>query len=266
MQRKISLITMGQGNVIALKKTLDSFKNVVDEVVYGDMLLFEDDRLVLNSYVKEYNIRVVNLPFNYLFHSGFSDCLNYLISHASNDMVMYMNTSEAIDEDYGINEIINCNPNCNMFYFSHRVESHRWFRTFDRRELRWSGVIHEEPRGVEKPYHKPIFMMRDFEKDMEDSRKAYIFNRVKEINYDSNYLKLVEYPSHSGATNEGWINFVKEQYDSMKQRTISHEFYESFKTGNFELFNQIINSPNFKEQQLTSSFGMNFQGVRKDIL
>lgn len=265
-ERKITLVTMGQGNVLALKKTLESFKGIVDEVVYGDMLLFEEDREVVMSYQKEFNLRRIELPFNYIFQMGFSNCLNFLISNAKNDMVLYMNTSEAIDEDYGINDIINGSPDSNMFYFSHRVESHRWFRCFDRRELQWSGQIHEEPRGIERPYHKPIFMMKDFEKDMDDSRKAYIFNRVKEIVYDSNYLKLIDRPKEIGATNDGWIRFVKDQYDVMKNRTLNHEFYEAFSTGDFYLLQSIIWSPDFQERQLESSFGMNFQGVRKDIL
>ncbi len=76
--------------------------------------------------------------------------------------------SEIIDENYGINEIVNSNPDCNAFYFSHRVETHRWFRCFDRKEVQWGGRIHEEPIGNIKPYHKPIYMMADTEKDMED--------------------------------------------------------------------------------------------------
>ena len=268
-ERKISLITMGQGNVIALKKTLESFKGVVDEVIYGDMLIYEEDREILNSYVADYQINVVSLPFNYIFHMGFSSVLNFLIGHAKNDMCIYMNTSEVIDEDYGINDIINRNPQCNMFYFNHRVEKHRWFRCFDRTTMLWSGFIHEEPRPTsdeERPYFKPIFMMKDEEKDMLDSKKAYVFNRIKEIVYDSNYLKLIERPTLVGATNEGWISFVKNQYETMKQRTLNHEFYEAFQTGNFRLLKSIIDSPSFEEKQLTSSFGMNFQGARKDIL
>jgi hypothetical protein len=200
---------------------------------------------------------------------GFSSVLNFLIGHAKNEMTLYMNTSEAIDENYGINEIVNNNPDCNMFYFSHRTERHRWHRMFDRRSILWSGFIHEEGRPIndmERPYHKPIFMMKDYEKDMNDSKKAYVFNRIKEIVYDSNYLKLVERPILVGATNEGWVSFVRNQYHEMKKRTLNHEFYEAFQTGNLSLLMDIIYSPSFEEKQLTSSFGMNFQGVRKDIL
>lgn len=269
MSRRISLITMGQGNMIALKRTFESFKNVVDEFVYGDLLIYEEDRKLLREYEMIYNLRVVKMPFNYIFQMGFSSTLNFLIGHASNNMVLYMNTSEIIDEDYGINKIVEGNTQCNCFYFTHRTEKHRWFRCFDRREMAWKGVIHEEPRpilNIERPYHKPIFMMADTEKDMEDSKKAYVFNRIKEICYDNNYLKLVDQPKVIEATNEGWVNFVKSQYDVMKERTINHELYQAFSSGNFKLLWAIINSPDFKEKKLESSFGLNFQGARKDIL
>lgn len=260
---------MGQGNILVLKKTLDSFKGIVDEVVYGDLLIFPEDREILKTYEQEYNLRSIKLPFNYIFQMGFSSVLNFLISNAKNDMVLYMNTSEVIDENYGINEIVDREENSNCFYFSHREEKHRWFRCFDRTQMAWSGVIHEEARPVmidEKPYHKPIFMMSDIEKDMNDSFKAYVFNRVKEICYDNNYLKLVEAPKICGATNMGWVNFVSGQYDAMKKRTLEHEFYTAFSLGDFNLLMEVINSTSFVEKELISSHGMNFQGVRKDIL
>jgi len=268
MSRKISLITMGAGNVLVLKQTLESFKGVVDEVVYGDMLLFDEDREILESYKDEYKINIQRLPFNYIFQMGFANLLNYLISNAKNDLCLYTNTSEIISIDYGINKIVTDNPDCNSFYFTNANERHRWHRLNDRRYLKWSGVIHEECcKGVVKPYHKSVYEMADVEKDMGDSKKAYIFNSVKECVYFNNYLKLVDDPFGRGATNEGWIKFVSDQYDDMKKRLVSKGgIYDSFKTGNFDLFNKTINSPEFKEEILTSSFGMNFQGSRKDIL
>jgi len=44
MKTGISLITMGAGNVKVLKKTLESFKEVFDEVIYGDLLIYQEDR------------------------------------------------------------------------------------------------------------------------------------------------------------------------------------------------------------------------------
>lgn len=270
-KKGITLITMGQGNVLVLKQTLESFKGVVDEVVYGDMLIFEEDRVVLNSYKEQYNINIQKLPFNYIFQMGFASCLNLLASHAKNDMVMYMNTSEAIDEDYGILETINTQKDCNMFYFNHRTDKHRWFRTYNRKELSWSGVIHEEvvPNiGDFKPYHKPIFMMKDIEKDLVDPLKAAVFNSVKELCYFNNYMKLVDSPKTVGATNDGWKVFAKDQYESMQKRLLEKgKQYEAFILGDFDMFmNEVRNSDYFKTERFESSHGMNFQGTRKDIL
>lgn len=268
MNRKITLITMGQGNVLALRKTLESFYPFVSEVVYGDMLIFDDDRAVVKTYEDEFNLRSIRLPFNYIFQTGFSNCLNFLISNAKNDMVLYMNTSEVVDENYGINGIIDSNKDCNAFYFSHRVEKHRWFRCFDRTEVKWSGRIHEEPVGDIRPFHKPIFMMADTEKDMGDEFKASVFNSVKEMCYWRQLMRIVDNPQEQESTNDYWVNFAKEQYQSMQDRLIGKgNQYEAFKTGDFNLFlNEINTSDYFSKEQFISNDSINFQGARKIVL
>lgn len=241
MKTGITLITMGAGNVKVLGKTLESFSNIFDEVVYGDMLLFDGDRDILNGYAQKYNMGVLKLPFNYIFKHGFSDTLNILASIATNDIVLYMNTSEVIDEDYGIVEIIKNNPNCNSFYFTHRTDPHRWFRMYNRKELEWSGVIHEQLKGDYKPYHKPAFMMADLEKDMDDPFKADVFNSVKEIVYFRNYNRIVDYPRKLGETDPGWIKFATDNYDNMKMRMQSNaQLYEAFCTGSDLMLTQAI--------------------------
>lgn len=262
MKTGITLITMGAGNVKALGKTLDSFKNVFDEVVYGDMLLFEDDRAFLSTYHK-YNMKVLKLPFNYIFHWGFGCVLNALSTCATNDIVIYMNTSEIIDEDYGIVDAVKNNPDCNAFYFTHRTDPHRWFRMYNRKELEWSGVIHEQLKGEYKPYHKPIFMMADLEKDMDDPFKADVFNSVKEIIYFRNYNRIVEQPSKLGETDPGWIKFATENYENMKQRMQSNEeLYQAFCAGNDMMLYQAIK--NFKPTgKYESSNLIEFQGDPK---
>jgi len=51
----ISLLTMGAGNVIVLEETIKSALTVCDEIIYGDLLLFQEDREILGLYEK--NIR-----------------------------------------------------------------------------------------------------------------------------------------------------------------------------------------------------------------
>lgn len=241
MKTGITLITMGAGNVKALGKTLESFKGVFDEVVYGDLLLFEEDREIVSKYQKEYNMGVVRLPFNYIFRYGFADTLNFLADKATNDVVIYMNTSEIIDEDYGIVDIVKNNPDCNSFYFIHRTDPHRWFRMYKRNEFVWSGVIHEQLKGDYKPYHKPVFMMADLEKDMDDPFKADVFNAVKEICYFRNYNRIVDFPRSLGETDQGWVKFATENYQNMKERMQAHtQLYEAFCTGSDLMLHQAI--------------------------
>ena len=236
---------MAAGNSIVLKKTLESFKGVVDEVIFGDLIIFPEDRELMQSYKEEYNINIQRLPFNYIFQVGFANVLNYLIANAKNDMCLYTNTGEYIQEDYGINEIINSNPECNSFYFKHAVETHRWFRCFDRREVQWSGMLHEEPRGNERPYHKPIYCMGDLEKDMNNPFKAAVLNSVKEMVYWNQLIEIVDNPKLKEATNDHWINFAKQEYNSMKDRLEKKgKQYEAMKTGNFEMFWNDIHTSN----------------------
>jgi hypothetical protein len=221
---------MGAGNVKALGKTLESFKNVFDEVVYGDMLLFDEDRDVLHKYQQKYNMNVVKLSFDYIFRYGFANTLNAISSEATNDIILYMNTSEVIDEDYGVVDIVNDNQGCNSFYFIHRTDTHRWFRLYNRKELMWSGVIHEQLAGEYRPYHKPVFMMADLEKDMDDERKAAILNSVKEIVYFNNYLKIADGDKNAlGETDQGWVKFAHENKNSMHERMLSNGLlYDAF--------------------------------------
>lgn len=259
---------MGAGNILALKKTLDSFKGIVDEVVYGDMLLFSEDRLILDSYKEKYNINIQRLPFNYIFQMGFSSLLNFLISNAKNDVCIYMNTGEAIEENYGINEIVDNNPECNSFFFTHKTDKHRWHRTNDRKDLMWQGFIHEECTfGEVKPYHKPIFQMQDFEKDMADIWKASVFNLVKNIVYFEQYRKIEANPKLLKGTNEGWLNWVKEQQPSMTDRLNGFGvFYQAFQVGNYEMFMKALEDYDTSDFDFTSSKLVNFQGKRLDIL
>lgn len=259
MKTGITLITMGAGNVKALGKTLASFSGVFDEVVYGDMLLFEEDRKVVDEYKQQYNMGVIELPFNYIFKYGFANTLNILSFHATNDIVLYMNTSEIIDVDFGIVDVVKRNE-FNAFYFIHRTDPHRWFRMYNKNHLKWSGCIHEQLSGEYLPYHKPIFMMADLEKDMDDPFKADIFNAVKEIVYFNNYMKIVDDPTALGETDPGWVKFASENYESMKERMQSNtQLFKAFCTGSDRDLHVAINNYN-PIKQFESSNLIEYQG------
>src|SRR3954467_8888427 len=61
MNKGLTLITMGQGNTKVIRETLESFKCVVDEVIYGDVLIFDSCRKTVESYQAEYNLKTLRL-------------------------------------------------------------------------------------------------------------------------------------------------------------------------------------------------------------
>lgn len=256
----MTLITMGAGNVIVLEETLKSFSHVCNEVVYGDMLLFPEDREILKTYEERYNLKIITLPFDYIFKNGFSAVLNHLASFASNNMVIYMNTSEVIEIDYGIQEKNSHEYNC--YFFTHKTDPHRWFRCYNRHELKWSGRIHEDLVGEHRPYHHPIFRMADLEKDMYNSFKAKVFNDFKEIVYFQQYLKLIDSPEEIGATNDGWVRFAKEQYESMSERLNNKgERFKAVKNGDLHSYlADAYSNKDFENERFESSLKIEFQG------
>jgi len=266
MKTGISLLTMGAGNVIVLKETLKSFRNICDEVIYGDLLLFPEDREIVASYQDEFNLKIIPFEFDYIFKNGFSSLLNVLASHATNDMVMYMNTSEVVDEDYGIVRTVKNNPDCNTFYFIHRTDPHRWYRTYNRHELQWSGRIHEQLQGTYKPYHRPLFMMADLPKDDYNLHKAKIFDTVKEIVYFTNYMSFIDNPDLIGETDPGWIKFAIDNYDSFKERLLAKgNAYKAFQEGNLYKFMEYAYK-NIEQEKFESNDGIEYQSVPKKYL
>lgn len=264
--KKITLITMGQGNPIALKRTLDSFKGTVDEIIFGDLLIFDSDRAIIEKYKEEYNLQIIRMPFNFIFDHGFALTLNALAFHSKNDWVLYMNVSEVMDGDHPIKEQMSDDYNC--YPLDHAVETHRWFRLYNRKELEWGGIIHEEVIGDLRQC--PFFVMRfkDTEKDVEDSFKAKVCNDVKEINYWRQYMLLVENAELRANTHQGWIDHAKADYDHFKERMLKKgKRYEAFLTGNLTMYlEDIYTNPEFEKERFESSTLINFQGARKDIL
>lgn len=258
----ISLLTMGAGNVIVLEETIKSFYGICDEIVYGDLLLFPEDREILSIYEKKYNMKIIKYPFDFIYKNGFASILNSLAEHATNDMVMYMNTSEIIDEDYGTSDIIKNNPDCNAFYFNHKTEFHRWYRCYNKKELRWNGCIHEQLEGEYKPYHKPIFMMADLEKDMYSEFKAQVFNHVKEIVYFTMYMRIVDDPDSMGETDISWLHFAKDGYESFKERLFKKgDLYNAFQIGDYyKLMEAIYKDKKIMEEKFKSSQSIEYQG------
>jgi SAM-dependent methyltransferase len=260
---KITLITMGQANPIALKRTMDSFREIVDEIIFGDLLIFEDDREKIVRYMDEYPLEIVRLPFNHIFEHGFSATLNELALHATNDWVLYMNVSEVMDGAHPIKEQMSNLYNC--YSFDHAVEEHRWFRLYNRKELRWGGLIHEELTGELRPCPFNIFRMADTEKDLDDPLKAKVANDVKELCYWAQFQKLVEHPDLRANTHPGWIQHAEEAYQShMDRMAAKGKRLQAFQEGNLTMYlEDIYTNPDFEKERFESNTILNFQGDRK---
>lgn len=267
MKRNISLICLAHGNSMVLKETFKSLSSICDEIIFGDLCLFKEDSDLIETYKNDFNLKIVKLPFNILFHQGYANVLNFLIGHAKNDLCVYMNCSEIISIDYNAFDSVQ-DETFNTFFFNHATDKHRWYRCNDRRELVWSGFIHEEAicaKNEQRPYHKPIFQMADLDKDSISSFKAKVFNDSKELVYFNNYLKLVDYPKVSGATNIGWINYVTEQYESMKERLQNKgKRYEAFMIGDLDMYiNDVMTNKEFEKERFENTNIIHFQGNNK---
>ncbi len=252
---KISLVTMGQGNPIALRRTIEAFLPVVDEIIFGDVLLFEEDRKVIETYKHEYPLRTFQFDFNYIFKNGFSAILNELASYAKNRYVIYMNVSEVID---GGDFKAALSDEYNAYYFDHAMEKHHWFRFYDKTEMRWRGIIHEEihpipGRKVElRACPTPSFRMADTDKDMDSPFKAKVYNDVKELVYFFNYMKLVDCPELIGVTHPGWVDYARDGYQSLKERIEKKGArYQAFIDSNLEAYlEDAYANKEFQEEEL----------------
>lgn len=260
---------MSQGNPIALKRTLNSFDGIVDEVIYGDLCVFPEDKIEIAKF-NGYNMTTVKLPFNYIFENGFSNVLNYLTDIAQNELCLYMNCSEVIDGEQRILELLDHfdKDNYNAFPFDHNSDPHTWYRMWNKSEMKWAGLIHEELIGKGRycPYY--IFRMADTDKDMDDPFKAKVMNDIKELTYFQQYVTLVEHPRFRSITNDYWINFAKDSYSSLKERLQNKgKRYEAFLLGDLGMYmkDALENKEFHLEEQKTNNI-IEMQGDKKFLL
>ena len=259
----LSLVAPTQGNPIALKRTIDSLRGICDDFVIGDTCIFEQDSQSIKGIVPE--VRLVKLPFNFIYKCGFAVTLNALAAQAKNDVIIYLNVGEILaSSERDILSIISDEYNC--YYIDNANENHRWFRVWDRREMQWSGRIHEEIVGEHRPYHHPLLRFEDTEKDMRDSFKSAVNNDVKEIVYWHQLLKIADEPDiHLGATSPGWIQFARDNYQTMKDRLAKKGNRPlAFEKGNLQMYlDDIYTNPEFEKERFESNHIIEFQGDPK---
>lgn len=259
---------MSSGNPKVLRKTFESFSSICDEIVYGDLLLWETDRQDIQEYTNDFNLKIAPFKWNALFEHGFSYVLNELASHATNDIVVYANCSEVLEIDFGCLEAVKNNPECNAFYFTHGQERHHWYRLYNRHQLKWSGLIHEQLEGEYRPYHKSVFQFADLEKDMDNTYKSRVLNLCKEYCYFNAYLRIVDDPQALGETDPGWVAFAKADYNSFKERMEKRPgVYSAFRTGILDmLWLSLAADLEFRNEEFKSSDKIAYQGDKIHLL
>ncbi len=229
----ISLATVTQTNPVALRRTVDnlkaSFGGLCNEFVVGDVSIFP------GQFSEGFDdVRFIPMEFNYLFKHGFASALNHVASHATNDLCLYLNVAEIVGAHLNasvIKDEFNCYP------FNHAEDPHIWVRMWDRRELSWSGRIHEEIVGPKRQCPHLIFQMADTPKDDKDDFHARVYNDVKEMVYFQQYVHLVEHPEELGATNVHWLNYARSEYDDLKRRLDAKGArYQAFIDGDKEAY------------------------------
>ncbi len=238
--KMLTLITMTQGNPVALRRTIESMRGVINEVIIGDLCVYPEDRETILSYGQDTNIKMIQLPFNYIFKNGFANTLNLLSTYASNDWVVYMNVGEVVHQ--GKEKILSSISNqYNCYYLTHPTETHHWGRFYNRKELKWRGIIHEELFGDIRCCAEPIFMFDDTPKDQERTFYWEIMNDTKELVYFNLYVKLVDQPHLAEGTNSGWVDFSRDGFHSFIERMHQKgDMYEAMIRGDYELLMKAI--------------------------
>ncbi len=239
--QKFSLKSPTQGNPEALKRTIDSLEGIIDEVIVGDVIIFPEDRQTILSYYKvDCPVNIIKFPFEFIFKNGFSAILNYCASKAKNNLIIYLNVGETLISDK--NELLNrVSASYNSYYITHPVETHHWYRVYDRREVQWNGIIHEEIHGNLRPCSVPLFMFDDSPKDKENEWYGLVMNSVKELVYWNQYVKLIDQPHLAEGTHSGWLDFSRDGFHSFIDRLHQKgDMYDAFLLGDYNLFMKSI--------------------------
>jgi len=208
-----------------------AFGGMMNEILVGDMSVFDD------NFTSGFDdAKIIKMPFDSLFKHGFSNALNHVASHSTNDLCLYLNVGEIVEKNLDASFITD---RFNCYSFNHAVDPHIWVRMWNRHELWWSGRIHEEIVGPRRECPAIIFTMADTEKDMEDDFRAGVYNDIKEMVYFQQYVHLSEHPEDKGATDQGWLNYSQAEYEDLKRRLSSKgERYQAFLSGDLSAYLQ----------------------------
>ncbi len=208
------------GNIANLRRTIESCRGVVDDVVIISTCLYREDieglREVANS--------VVDLPWNYVYLHGFGAMMNQGSEAAKNDWLVLLGVAETIHAGHEaiqprlagerVNSVFECN---------HANDPHHWIRVWNRQSRsHWSGLIHESIMGGAN--EGLLFEMRDTEKiPTDDAIMNGTLRFVKTTLYNCMYRRLMNNTNLIGGTNIGWLDFVEGARGSIEDFCRSHD-------------------------------------------
>jgi hypothetical protein len=193
------------GNVANIQRTIDSCKDICDDVVIISTAFFRDDQFPLH----QLGHKVVDLPFNYVFKNGFGEYHNQGTEHAKNDWLLLLGVGETFAEAHkDVHQALRDATCDKVFRCNHVNDQHTWKRIWNRKGgTKWGGLIHEEIGGGSDG--GLLFRMQDTEKVPQPSHlENECLRWMKALLYNCMYRRLASNPHELSYTNEGWLKFV----------------------------------------------------------
>lgn len=258
----ITLLTATQGNPVALSRTIESaistFGGYIDQVAVIGLCPFPGDTEIIPrikhvSFFKE-------MELAQLYNKGFAETFNEVVHDGyfpDNNLVLYLNVGEVIEGPVRVDLL---KPDHNCYMFDHATETHKWVRLYNRKDLRWSGRIHEEIIGTRRLCPDILFRMADTHKDNDDRFKSWVYNYIKELVYFNQYRTIWSNPQERFATNEGWIKWSGEQFHYHTERINRFpELLESFLADDKEQFLQLAKAAYESSPEFANNDMIHFQ-------
>lgn len=187
-----------------IERTIASVAGICDEVVIVSTALYDEDK----EHFKRIAAKVVELPWNHVFHHGYGSVYNQGSTVAKNDWLLLLGVAETWAETR-IKPRILLTANSNaVFRCDHVNDPCRWKRIWNRTGgTQWSGIIHEEIVGGAEG--GLMFRMQDTDKvPPTDPLKGEVFRWVKALSYNHLYDVLLNHPERLGGASPNWLKFV----------------------------------------------------------
>lgn len=218
---KVSLIIPAFSYGPALERTVQSCKDISDDLVIISTAFWEKDREAMRKLTP----KVVILDWNYTMLNGFGEMMNRGTGDAKNDWCLLFGVGETFNRELRpFLKTLESSPPSHVFSCDHHNDVNHWKRVWNKTSgAHWSGLIHEEIVGGKDG--GLLFRMLDIPKEpREDPVEQAALGFMKTCLYHWQYKRLREEREKVlGGTNRGWLSFV----DGSKEA--NDEFLEKHK-------------------------------------